>query len=816
IARQCTRRDPRVKAMIDRTLIDVYMYLGDFVESRRRATLASRAFMKIGDKNEIAKTRVNYANLLHRQDRHTEADRLYGQAARHFKSVGDKAAQARSIYNQANTRVQLFDFKTAEELYREAERTYIENGSELDAIDARWGLSWMHMLEGKFHIALMELNECENEYRAKNIALRVASCKLDRAEVFLNLNLFEDALAAGRDAEKQFRKLGTRYESAKASYYRARAAAALGKMRECREAIKRARKGFEADKNLGFGGAVELLGAEVATTNQIKKACLTTALSKFTRAQLPLWTAMCDLFAASHPTLSKPALKRLSRNAAVKQVPHLYAAWKVRLGDVAASSGNLRQAVKNWKQAADRLDDVRAQLPPIELRSSFSRKIENPHSRIIEAELSSDPDSAAVFAERNKTAGLWKPIQSSLELQPARRKVQDSLTDLANRVAALSMNLGAGERSLSKSKTNLAINVCQKRIRQEMLHLEQDQSSDCTQNHVILKLLKDTSKRIPVVQFHIGRKDIVAFVHINGRSRHITIPFGRDRVGRAAQQWRFLIESAALNHAMGDGYNNNSEETGFLQELGEWLWSPLEISRRHRKIMILPEGDLSNLPWHAIESGGQALSETHQLFFCPSIRHYARAAKVRVRNSRATLFVGQTDDLPLVMEELDFLESVCPYPMVTHTPCKRNDWPVDGSHKLWHYSGHASLNRDNPFYSSLLLSDGPVFATDFRLRSVRVETVTLAACESGTQVGLPGEESTGMVRSLLEMGTRNVVAGHWPVSDKSTGLWMKIFYREFFHNKTIIEAAQTASLHVKEEHKSAYHWAAFSVFGTGS
>ena len=80
---------------------------------------------------------------------------------------------------------------------------------------------------------------------------------------------------------------------------------------------------------------------------------------------------------------------------------------------------------------------------------------------------------------------------------------------------------------------------------------------------------------------------------------------------------------------------------------------------------------------------------------------------------------------------------------------------------------------------------------------------------------LPGDESTGLVRALIEMGARNVIASHWNVDDKSAALWMTTFYKVLFQGNKLSEAAQYASASVKEKYSSAYHWAAFSIFGAG-
>jgi len=58
-ARKLASKDAETRAKIDRILIDIYMYLGDPNESKKRANQAIRTFKKLNHEEEIAKTQVN-------------------------------------------------------------------------------------------------------------------------------------------------------------------------------------------------------------------------------------------------------------------------------------------------------------------------------------------------------------------------------------------------------------------------------------------------------------------------------------------------------------------------------------------------------------------------------------------------------------------------------------------------------------------------------------------------------------------------------------------------------------------------------------
>jgi CHAT domain-containing protein len=176
-------------------------------------------------------------------------------------------------------------------------------------------------------------------------------------------------------------------------------------------------------------------------------------------------------------------------------------------------------------------------------------------------------------------------------------------------------------------------------------------------------------------------------------------------------------------------------------------------------------------------------------------------------------FRSDNGTLPNTEAEASILRSLAGDALTEHCPSRRADWPTEGESRVWHFAGHAVMRQDNPFYSYLLQSDGPLFAADFRMRRCRVDLATLAACRTGEQVAVPGDESTGLVRSLLEMGARNVIAGRWPVSDESTSHWMTEFYRRYLRDNDLFTAAREATLEVREKRPSAFHWAAFAVFG---
>jgi tetratricopeptide (TPR) repeat protein len=707
--------------------------------------------------------------------------------------------------------VQLFEFEAAAEHYRYAFDKFSENGFDLYAVDCRNGLAWLRMLKGDYHVALKELAECEEGYQRIKQPRGVVLCQLDRAEAFLALNLFDDAEKTARAARTGARQLGIAYETAKADFFLAQALYGTGRVGQSKKALDAADSGFTEARNGGFRAAVELFRARF-DTRQSRSDRIETARRRFSQAQLPLWEAICDVQRLSSDPDNQKALRRLNRNAAARTVPHLIAEKQTLLGDRAARRGRKQDAVEYWRQAADVLDAVRAKLPPLELRDAFSQNRRSPHLNLVRSELPDRPDQAAAWSERYRTAGIWAASDTLLRADHERSRAEQSLAALAQQVTNLAGRLDPSGQRTGPPAVSRQLNQLQRSVRDRLAVLESHPGSEFDAPDELAKRFRTCSQRLPIVQFHRDGNDLHAFVHRRGDTQWVQYSGGAEELAALIARWRFLV--SLRSHAGSSvGKRDIEDERQLLTRLGQWLWKPLGIPERTRKVLLLPEGDLYNLPWGALQTDGRPLAERHRFILAPSLRHYHHARETRVRSRHGDVFIGRTDGLTHLGSELDrLLENP---DIDVHRRCRRDDVPDAGVARLWHFTGHATLRADNPFYSALEMVDGPLFAADFRLRKVKLDLALLAGCRTGQQVSLPGEETTGLVRSLLEMGARNVIASGWAIADHPTAFWTGRFYEHYLAGCDLTETVGRAAMETREKFPSAYHWAAFSLYGAG-
>ncbi len=809
-ARKLLARDPVWRARVDLILIDVFMYLDNTSEARSRYRSALRTFERLGDKVQAARTRANYANLLHRQDRHVDAARLYKKALNVLEATDDQRSLAVCRYNLANTLVQTFDFDGATRLHLKAEEGFRTLGYDLYANECRYGLAWLQMLQGNYHHALTGLADCETYYQQAGQHKGAMLCQLDRAETYLALNLFTDARNAARAAERTARKLKLKYEAAKAGLFQAKALLSVGDVPSGKRALQRAGEGFREADNPSFQAVVGVMSALAASGDKTQRSELLKARESLTRTQLPLWEAIADLELLSLYPDADSIRQRLGRNRAVKAVPHLFAAWQTVLGDRLHRLGRKADARRHWIKAAEKMDAVRVKLPPAEVRSFLSRRRNDPYLRLVSDLTDDNPQEAAVWSERHRTAGLWTPVGSDS------RRVHDDLSELAQQVSSLATQVD-GKTTRGGVNPGLQprrVRDLQTRVIRGLREIQSSSKTRVTEQANLRSAFAKVSERLPVFQVHMDGRDILTFVHSRGETRCHRHVEGRERLRRYEGLLQLLLGRAVHSGGCSSPFDPE-EEAGLFAEMGDWLLGPLKEITRSREILILPEGELSNFPWQALIVDGKPLAEITSVIVNPSLRHFLNAISIDLPDRTVDVFVGNTEGLSASNDELAVFHNNAEWKVTCHERCGRADWPLEGSSGVWHYLGHAQYRSDNPIYSSLQLSDGPLFAADFRLRQNRVGLVTLAACRTGQQSYMPGEESTGLVRSLLEMGARNVIASHWAVDDASTALWMRTFYTSYLKNLTVHQSTREAALAVRERFPSAFHWAAFSVFGAG-
>jgi CHAT domain-containing protein len=173
-------------------------------------------------------------------------------------------------------------------------------------------------------------------------------------------------------------------------------------------------------------------------------------------------------------------------------------------------------------------------------------------------------------------------------------------------------------------------------------------------------------------------------------------------------------------------------------------------------------------------------------------------------------------DLPGALAEVESIAAI--YPSVTplmppHSTADQVTAALAGA-QLAHLACHGVLRADNPMFSSLLLSDGPLTVHELYARGLAPHRLILASCESGALVSYAGDEVLGFVGALLARGTAGVLASTAAVPDVEAAGFMTAVHRQLARGDTLARAlhAARATLDISDP-RAFINWCTFSAHG---
>jgi CHAT domain-containing protein len=248
-----------------------------------------------------------------------------------------------------------------------------------------------------------------------------------------------------------------------------------------------------------------------------------------------------------------------------------------------------------------------------------------------------------------------------------------------------------------------------------------------------------------------------------------------------------------------------------IRRLSGLLLQPLRVSS-DAELVIVPLAGLQGVPWAALHGGPVCLA--------PSATFWARSAQAaQARPHGGTdggVVVVAGPDLPGAAAEVQAVAGIHPSAIRITPPASTADTvtaALADAH-LVHLACHGRLRADNPMFSSLLLSDGPLTVQELYARGVAPHRLVLASCESGTQVSYAGDEVLGFVSALLARGTAGILASTAMVPDVEAVDLMTAVHLALARGATLARALHEARKSQDTDHPRSYvNWCTFNAHG---
>jgi CHAT domain-containing protein/tetratricopeptide (TPR) repeat protein len=819
-------------------LIGVLLNADRYEEAFEVAGVAEGLFVEHHDESGLARLYHNIANIYHRTDDHTRAYQYYLKAYQMFQALSDDRAIAHSCFNLGNVLGNLDRFEESDEMYARS----IQLSQKLGMMDlwtqASYNRTYLDYSRGRYSAALEGFSRLRREFEAAGSLRHSSLCDLDEAEIYLQLNLSNDAVVLAARAAEQFEILGLRYEQAKATALYGVALMQQGASSKAFEVFQSAEEIFELENNRYWIGLLDLYRSEAHLTLQhYGEAYVLAEQAKAIFEQLAIPSrkigSLVLLGRASLGLYDLPAAQRYSAEineiVSALNMPLVLFSHHLLCAEIAERSKRPADAQSHYEAAVRELELHHARLHHDDLRVTFFKGRQQPFEALVRLSLNELDEtdalsSAYAWCERARSRGLIELLSHCSpagqgRVEPSQLSRINRLREDLNTYYARShqerrpIRQSAGFENIALKEKELA------RILREVSAVDPEyaslqQVSIATLESVQAVLPKETT----LVEYFTTSEELLAFVISARGAKVVRRVCAANRLSSLQEGLSFHLEAFMLGEDYAAVHAPQILESTIrqLHELYRCLVAPFVDDLRTPNLVIVPHGGLHFLPFHAFYDGARYLIDRFEISYAPSASVLKFCLEKGNVSDTSPLLVGVTDEnAPMVDEEIARLRRMFPDAGVLLDKAATREAFVQKARtsSFLHIATHAIFREDNPMFSSFKLADGWCTAFDLFSMSCQTNLVTLSGCQSGITKISGADDLLGLMRGFLYAGARSLLLSLWNVNDESAAALMACFYQAWQQGATKSMALRRAMLNIRDRHPSPYHWAPFVLVG---
>src|SRR5437870_10626992 len=381
------------------TSIQPLILLGEYDQAFHAAERAREIFTRLDDPRRLARLEINVGNIYHRQDRFEESIAHYENAYRSLMPHKDTEGLAVLLSNMAVCLISLNDFPRALATYQGARSFCEQNNMPLLVAQADYNIAYLYYLRGEYSRAIEALYAARRACEDTGDAYHFALCHLDLSDIYLELNLSEEAREMAHEGFLRFQKLGMGYEAAKTLANEATDYGQQGKTVQALERFAKARDMFGREKNLVWPWLIDLYQGLLLFHEgryfEARRLCAAAA-SFFDQSALSGKAVLAHLLlarialqvgdSAEAQKETDDALARLNG----LQTPVLTYQARLLEGQIAQARNDRQTAHQAYSGARKALETLRSRLQGEELRISFVKNRMQVYEALVDLYISGD------------------------------------------------------------------------------------------------------------------------------------------------------------------------------------------------------------------------------------------------------------------------------------------------------------------------------------------------------------------------------------------------------------------------------------------
>jgi len=825
--------------------IQPMILVGEYDQAFQAAERAREIFVRLNDPWRLARLEINLGNIYHRQDRFEESIAHYERAYMGLMPYKDAEAIAVVLSNMAVCLISLNDFPRALAAYQGARSFCQQNNMPLLVAQADYNIAYLYYLRGEYSRAIEALYAARRSCESTGDAYHFALCHLDLSDIYLELNLSEEAHEIAHEGFLRFEKLGMGYEAAKTLANEATAYGQQGKTVQALERFTSAREMFGREKNLVWPWLIDLYQGLLLLHEgryfEARRLCLAAA-AFFDQSSLAGKAVL------AHLLLARIALQVGDSAEAQEQTDESFArlntlqtpvlAYQAHLlqGQIAQARNDRRAAHQAYLEARKSLETLRSRLQGEELKISFVKNRMQVYEALVDLYVSGDgtdtsAEEAFACMEAAKSRSMIEMIFQSGQSLPLGdagqselvRRIRDLREELNWYYHRIELEqLRPEERSHQRleslhEKAQSHEKELLRTLRELPAHERENATLEAPADFSLAKLQANLPQDATLVEYFSAGDRLVAAV-ITGKEIRIQPVTVLSRAAHFLQLLRFQLSK----FRMGSEYVRRFEDPllraalSHLESLYSELIAPLRPFLQGRHLIIVPHGPLHFLPFHALRNGDEYLCDAFTVSYAPSATIFSWCREKPASTCESSLVFGIADErAPQILREAESVAALLPHSSLhlgeqATSSVLREQGPRSG---LLHLATHGIYRQDNPMFSGIRLGDGYLNLYDLYQMRLDARLVTLSGCATGMNFVSAGDELLGLQRGLFCAGATTLLLSLWDVHDQSTAQLMQHFYRDYIRTNDMAGALQRAMQELRRQNPHPYFWAPFVLVG---
>lgn len=812
--------------------------LGKYDEAVKTGKQTLRVFEKYDDELAAGKIEKNLGNIVARRGKESEAEKYYLAARRRFIKIGNKIELAMSDNSLANTYAELNNFHQAEKFYAQALQNALDEKMFVTVAEIQASLGNLAFFRGRFDEALRYLELSRRKYEELKMPHQTAIAELEIADIYLELNLTNEAFEIYDKTVESLHKLKLQGEEARARANFGKTALLKNESKKAQNELKKAARLYVLEKNPNGAASVKLTEANLEFALKNYENALSIILeaqdllSKGENNRQKLfakWFHGEILRNLKHFQKAEKLLLETLTEAVKQEQSNLAQICLNSLGNLALQTNDKHRAETYFKHAVKMIETLRAPLAAEEFRMAFLANKLAPFENLAKIYLAeNDLEKAFLFTEKARARTLSENLngnfaQSSLDKSS---KLSKKLEDLREELNWFYSRLNRAETSELKILQKEA-KKREKQIADVMRQIESTRTNTAKVSATCRNLSDQND--IKLLQKNLGKqKALIEFVNFDGSLSAFAITNEKiDFAADFADESEILMLLENLRFQFGalrygaknlDAFMTELKKRAdfYLQKLYEKLLEPLKDFIAERDLVVVPVGATHYVPFQALRDGEKYLIETREITYSPSATVWQFLTKKPQRKLKNILLIGFADErIPLVNNEIEALQKIFDNTKTfTDKDATFSNYTENASDfDILHLACHGQFRPDNPLFSNLHLADGFVTVRDICSQKLNANLVTLSACETGLNKVFAGDEILGLARGFLSAGADSLVLSLWTVSDEATTEMMKDFYAVLQRGESISASLRKAQKKFIERGEHPYYWSPFALIG---